>query len=63
VTEIEYIATTNLARILAAESILRDVLAGFDGVTTDANKAAVMRQLAALREGLFAVVKTDEGAI
>jgi hypothetical protein len=62
VTETEYIACTNLAKIISAESILRDVLPGFDGVTTDAKMMPIKRALAEMREGLFAVIKTDGDA-
>jgi hypothetical protein len=52
-TETEYIAATNLAKTRMAMQVVLDILPGFDGVTTDAEQAAILKILSNWAEGLY----------
>jgi hypothetical protein len=56
-TEQEYIAATNLAKVRMAIHVVRDILPGFDGVTTDESQSKIMQALCDWQEGLQVVVK------
>lgn len=59
-TETEYITATNRLKITLAIAILRDVLPGFDGVTTKENMPPIMRQLIEMEGALFGKIKIQE---
>lgn len=59
-TENEYIAATNLANARMAMNIVQDITTGFDGVTTQEEKADVMHILYDWVDGLAAKVKIDK---
>lgn len=59
-TETEYITATNRVKITLAIAMLRDVLPGFDGVTTKENMPPIMRQLIEMEGALFGKIKIQK---
>lgn len=59
-TETEYITATNRVKITAAIGLLRDVLPGFDGVTTKENVPSILGALIDMEHALFGKVKIEE---
>lgn len=59
-TEAEYIAATNLAKVRIAISVVSEILPGFDGVTTDEGQQIILGELYKWQDDLTAIVKSDE---
>ena len=60
ISETAYITVTNRVKVTAAISLVRGILPGFDGVTTDEEQKKVLLILQKWEDELFAKIDTDE---
>jgi len=60
-TENEYISATNLTKARIALHVVRDILPGFDGVTTDEEQTQIQRILSKWIDGLEKVTQENAG--
>lgn len=58
-TEREYITVTNLAKARMAAMLVREILTGFDGVTTDEELAKVTEILWNWSDRLQTIISTE----
>jgi len=60
-TDLDYIRATHLARVRIMQHVLRELLAGHDGVIIEEDKRAVGEQLGIWADELFARIDTEPG--
>lgn len=59
--ENDYLTVTNRVKISMAIHAIKDILPGFDGVTTDDGQKELLKVLYDWEEKLFTKINTDNG--